>query len=58
MLVMFVVSKLKPDGDFELKVFNTKVDITPWKHTKLVSVITILVVVLTYLMFSPLGIAR
>lgn len=58
MLVMFVVSKLKPDGDFELKVFNTKVDITPWKHTKLVSVITVLVVVLTYLMFSPVGIAR
>lgn len=58
MLVMFLVSKWKPEGDFELKVFNTKVDITPWKHTKLVSVITIVTVIITYLAFSPIGFAR
>ncbi|MGX7025666.1 solute:sodium symporter family transporter [Vagococcus hydrophili] len=56
--VMLIVSKLKPEGDFELKVFNTKVDITPWKHTKVVSIITVVVVVGTYILFSPIGFAR
>lgn len=58
LMVMLLISKLKPEGDFELKVFNTKVDITPWKHAKLVSIITVVVVISTYILFSPLGFAK
>ena len=32
------------------------VDLTPWKYSKLVSVIVIVCVLLVYLAFSPLGI--
>lgn len=55
---MFIVSKLKPDGEFELNSFDTKVNIEPWKHAKLVGMITIILVVAIFLVFSPLGFAR
>ncbi len=58
LFVMLLISKLKPDGKFELNAFNTKVDITPWKYTKVVSIITVVVVITTYLLFSPIGFAR
>lgn len=56
-LIIFFVSKIKPDGDFALTTFNTKVDIKAWKHSKVVAVGLVVIVVLTYLAFSPLGLA-
>ncbi|MGO3733159.1 MAG: solute:sodium symporter family transporter, partial [Vagococcus sp.] len=58
LFVMLLISNLKPDGRFEITSFNTKVDITPWKYTTIVSVLTIVVVVITYLVFSPIGFAK
>ncbi|MGY3766156.1 solute:sodium symporter family transporter [Vagococcus vulneris] len=58
LIVMLLVSKIKPDGNFELTVFNTKVDITQWKYGKIVGIITIVAVLLTYALFSPIGLAR
>ena len=55
---MFVVSKWRPDGDFVLESFNTKVDIQPWKHAKIVSIVLVILVIITYLAFSPLGFAH
>lgn len=58
LLIMFVVSKWRPDGDFVLESFNTKVDIQPWKHAKIVSIVLVVLVIITYLAFSPLGFAH
>lgn len=55
--IIWLVSKVRPDGQFLLDSFNTKVDIKPWKHTKLVSILIVLIVVLTYVAFSPWGLA-
>ena len=57
-LILIVVSKIKPDGEFVLNSFDTKVNIEPWKHTKLVASILVVVVILTYAAFSPIGFAR
>ena len=57
-LILIVVSKIKPDGEFVLNSFDTKVNIEPWKHTKLVASILVVVVILTYVAFSPIGFAR
>ena len=57
LLVMLVISKLKPEGDFVLESFDTKVDIQPWKYSKVTAVVIVVLVVLTYLAFSPLGLA-
>ncbi|KAJ77588.1 Sodium/myo-inositol cotransporter [Enterococcus faecalis MTUP9] len=57
-LILIVVSKIKPDGEFVLNSFDTKVNIEPWKHAKLVASILVVVVILTYAAFSPIGFAR
>lgn len=56
-VVMILVSKWKPEGVFELQSFDTKVDITPWGNAKIVGISLIVLVILTYLAFSPLGFA-
>ncbi|GAB2024140.1 solute:sodium symporter family transporter [Lactovum odontotermitis] len=57
-IAMWLIPKIKPDGEFSLETFNTKVDMKPWKHAKLVGAICIIVVVLVYAFFSPLGIGK
>lgn len=54
--VLYLVSKWKPQGSFEITDFTTKVDVTPWKHTKVSGVLLLGLIVLTYVVFSPLGI--
>ena len=54
--LMLLIGKLKPRAtDFILE-DSKAVDLTPWKYSKLVSVIVIVCVLLVYLAFSPLGI--
>lgn len=55
--IIWAVSKARPEGKFVLDIFNTKVDIKPWKYTKLASIIVVVVVILTYVAFSPWGLA-
>ena len=53
--LMLLIGKLKPRAtDFILE-DSKAVDLTPWKYSKLVSVIVIVCVLLVYLAFSPLG---
>ncbi|MGX7419888.1 solute:sodium symporter family transporter [Carnobacterium gallinarum] len=56
-LIMLAISKWKPDGEFHLDSFKTKVDIRPWRHTKVASIVLVIVVILTYVAFSPIGLA-
>ncbi|WP_323703230.1 solute:sodium symporter family transporter [Mammaliicoccus sp. Dog046] len=57
LLVVLLFNKWKPSDEFDFNVNYAKVDITPWKHRYLVGVIIICVVIFTYILFSPLGLA-
>jgi len=57
-LIMWFLPKLRPETAFHLETFNTKVHMTPWKHAKLVGGICIIVVLLVYAFFSPIGIGK
>ena len=50
-------NKLKPSDEFDFSVNYAKVDITPWKYRYIVGSIIIIVVIGTYILFSPLGLA-
>ncbi|NGP46103.1 solute:sodium symporter family transporter [Bacillaceae bacterium SIJ1] len=56
--VMWFIGKMKPlHKPFAFEEDTNKVDLTPWKHRKWVSVVVIITMVGTYLFFSPWGIA-
>ncbi|MCJ1781247.1 solute:sodium symporter family transporter [Mammaliicoccus sciuri] len=57
LLIVMLFNKWKPSGEFDFSVNYAKVDITPWKHRYLVGGIIIFVVIGTYVLFSPLGLA-
>ena len=52
---MWYLNKYHPSEEYEIRDVGA-VDLTPWKYSKLVSVIVIVCVLLIYLAFSPLGI--
>lgn len=57
-VIMLVIGKLFPREEaFELQDVHA-VDLTPWKHLKLASLLCILALAAEYLLFSPLGLAR
>ena len=53
--IMWYLNKYRPAEEYEIRDVGA-VDLTPWKYSKLVSVIVIVCVLLVYLAFSPLGI--
>jgi len=57
LLIVMLFNKWKPSDEFDFSVNYAKVDITPWKHRYLVGGIIVLVVIGTYVLFSPLGLA-
>ncbi|MEB7402648.1 solute:sodium symporter family transporter [Mammaliicoccus sciuri] len=57
LLIVMLFNKWKPSDEFDFSVNYSKVDITPWKHRYLVGGIIVLVVIGTYVLFSPLGLA-
>lgn len=57
LLIVMLFNKWKPSDEFDFSVNYAKVDITPWKHRYLVGGIIIFVVIGTYVLFSPLGLA-
>ncbi|MDQ0207431.1 solute:sodium symporter family transporter [Alkalicoccobacillus murimartini] len=58
LLLIWGISRLqKSSKPFEFPKTEVKVDMTPWKHSKWVSALIIIVVILTYWLFSPWGIA-
>jgi solute:Na+ symporter, SSS family len=57
-LILYTFSRLKPERDnFEFEKYKNKVDLAPWKHSKMVGIIILLVVVAMYVVFSPLVLA-
>ena len=58
MLLMWVIVKMHPRAtDFELKDVGA-VDLTPWKNGKIWATVTLLIMVLAYIIFSPLGFGK
>lgn len=57
LLIVMLFNKWKPSDEFDFSVNYAKVDITPWKYRYLVGGIIVLVVIGTYVLFSPLGLA-
>lgn len=56
-IIMLVIGKMKPRETDYVQVYTEKVDITPWKYAKTVSVIAIIIMVCVYALFSRIGIA-
>ncbi|MEK3892045.1 solute:sodium symporter family transporter [Bacillus sp. FSL W7-1354] len=57
-LLMLFIGKLKPrPSEFKLEK-NAKVDLRPWKHAKLASILVICLMACIYLLFSPWGLAK
>ncbi|GAB2045392.1 solute:sodium symporter family transporter [Agathobaculum sp. TL06] len=56
-LVMFLIMKWKPRENFQVEEDNV-VDITPWKHAKLMAFILCCCVAAYYIVFSPLVLAK
>jgi len=57
--ILWLIGKIKPlDQPFEFQEGQHKVDLTPWKHVRWVSVLVVITVLVTYLTFSPLGLAK
>ncbi|WP_192978258.1 solute:sodium symporter family transporter [Mammaliicoccus vitulinus] len=57
LLILMLFNKWKPSDEFDFSVNYAKVDITPWKYRYIVGGIIIFVVIGTYILFSPLGLA-
>nr|WP_263314162.1 solute:sodium symporter family transporter [Mammaliicoccus sp. Marseille-Q6498] len=57
LLIVTLFNKWKPSDEFDFSVNYAKVDITPWKYRYLVGGIIIVVVIGTYILFSPIGLA-
>lgn len=58
LLLIWGISRLQNKKEFTFPEVEVKVDMTPWKHSKWVSVLIVLVVIFTYWLFSPWGIAN
>lgn len=57
-LIMVVVPKMQTQEEqYELDVFESYEEVEEWKYTKVASIILIATVLLTYLAFSPIGLA-
>ncbi|MFD1362452.1 solute:sodium symporter family transporter [Lentibacillus salinarum] len=57
-LLIYLVSKFKPlDKPFMFEKELNKVNLTPWKHRFWVSAIVVIVMLATYVVFSPIGLA-
>lgn len=58
MIILFAVSAFKPSGDFALKSFDSKVNVHAWKYAGITSICIIIIVLMTYMAFSPIGLAH
>lgn len=55
-LIMIIVGKIKPRETDYIQKYTEKVDITPWKHAKVASIIAITLMLCVYALFSKIGI--
>ncbi|WYP26775.1 solute:sodium symporter family transporter [Alkalihalobacillus sp. FSL W8-0930] len=57
LFLIWGISRLQNKKEFTFPEVEVKVDMTPWKHSKWVSALIVIVVIFTYWLFSPWGIA-
>ena len=57
LIIMWVLNKMGKGPEYEVKDVGA-VDLTPWKYRHVVSLIGIIIAVIIYLVFSPVGIAK
>jgi len=57
LIIISLFNKYQPSNVFDFKVNYAKVDITPWKYRYILGSLIVLVVILSYIFFSPIGIA-
>lgn len=55
-LIMLALGKIRPREKDYVQEYTKKVDITPWKHAKTVSFVSIVIMLLVYALFSKIGI--
>ncbi|KGM96681.1 transporter [Clostridium novyi A str. 4552] len=55
-LVMLAIAKIKPREEDFVQEYTEQVDITPWKHAKTVSAISVCLMLIIYTIFSKFGI--
>jgi SSS family solute:Na+ symporter len=58
LIIISLFNKYNPTNTFDFKVNYAKVDLTPWKHRYILSGFIVLAVIILYIFFSPIGIAR
>lgn len=58
LFILLAFSKYGKTEEFDFEKYNSGLDLTPWKHRNLVSIIVVVTVVATYLLFSPWGLAN
>lgn len=56
--IILVFNKFKPSNTFDLNTNQAKVDLTPWKYRYVTGGIVLGLVVLAYIIFSPLVLAK
>lgn len=56
--IILVFNKFKPSNTFDLNTNKAKVDLTPWKYRYITGGIVLGLVVLAYIIFSPLVLAK
>jgi len=57
--ILYFYSQTKPSQeDFQFDKYTNKVDITPWKHVRWVGVLILVIVVASYVVFSPVVLAK
>lgn len=58
LIIVMIFNKLKPSNEFDLNTNKAKVDITPWKYRYIAGTIILALVVIIYIIFSPLVLAK
>ncbi|BBD88962.1 putative symporter YidK [Staphylococcus caprae] len=56
--IVLIFNKIKPSSEYDLKSRKAVVDTTPWKYRYIAGTIILLLVVLSYVIFSPLVLAK
>ncbi|BCU51488.1 solute:Na+ symporter, SSS family [Staphylococcus auricularis] len=56
--IILLFNHFKPSNTFDIHSNYAKVDMTPWKYRYVTGIIVLILVVICYIIFSPIGIAK
>ena len=58
LIIILIFNKVKLSSEFDLSTHQPKVDMTPWKYRYVAGIIVLALVVVSYIIFSPLVLAK